>query len=86
MKLNVLARGVRPRLKVSAFERKGGKLKRRRRSPFRQRQQERMIERRLREMREIEQKVRESEQRSQVMGNVPLTFVGLSSRFFQNQP
>ncbi|HDR9834698.1 TPA: hypothetical protein QDC51_001462 [Burkholderia multivorans] len=60
MKLNVLARGVRPRLKMSAFEHKGGKLKRRRRSPFHQRQQERTIELQLREMREIQRKMREN--------------------------
>ncbi|KVE27245.1 hypothetical protein WS67_12145 [Burkholderia singularis] len=86
MKLNVLARGVRPRLKVSAFERKGGKLKRRQRSSFRQRQQERTIERQLREMLEIEQNVRDSEKRSSFIGDVPATFMGLANRFFHNAP
>ncbi|WP_186058940.1 hypothetical protein [Burkholderia gladioli] len=34
MKVNALARNLRPRFKWSAFNRDGGKLKRRRRSPF----------------------------------------------------
>ncbi|WP_334032765.1 hypothetical protein [Burkholderia gladioli] len=54
MKRNPLARNLRPRIKYSMFDRKDGKLKRRRRSPFYERRLDRLFDAKQRQMLAIE--------------------------------
>ncbi|MDN7916584.1 hypothetical protein QZM99_00570 [Burkholderia gladioli] len=59
MKRNPLARNLRPRIKWSAFNRDDGKLKRRRRSPFHERQLARLSDEIHRQMLAMERKLKD---------------------------
>ncbi|CAG9193581.1 hypothetical protein BGLA2_1080057 [Burkholderia gladioli] len=59
MKRNPLARNLRPRIKYSMFDRKDGKLKRRRRSPFYERRLDRLFDANQRQMLAMECKLKD---------------------------